>query len=116
MQFTTILVALLPALAAGKVTQPVPVATMAVLAPNDLPFSDRVCSKEFRDLCAPSSDGVKRCILVKGSPLCAIDCESQSTCRTQCRKRTPRAINGYCTTGDHPCICSDVDAGFDQYM
>ncbi|KAK1948775.1 hypothetical protein LY78DRAFT_709463 [Colletotrichum sublineola] len=95
MQFTTILFALLPVLAAAADANPV---------------TDKLCAEQSRLTCPSSSDGVQRCLnLGPTGDLCVIDCQSQSVCRTQCKQQGH--VNGFCTVGKFPCVCSDVDGG-----
>ncbi|KAK1995987.1 hypothetical protein LX36DRAFT_581267 [Colletotrichum falcatum] len=92
MQFTSILFTLLPVLATAQNTE-----------------AFDLCAAEFRLTCPQSTDGVQRCLLVANSPVCVIDCQSQSVCRTQCEQQG--FVNGFCSTGNNPCICTNLDGG-----
>ncbi|KAK1985528.1 hypothetical protein LZ30DRAFT_649610 [Colletotrichum cereale] len=107
MQFTTILFALLPMLVTAHPQgspNPPPL-------PGLTPFSNNLCVNPARARCPKSNDGGRRCLEIDGTPLCAFVCEKESTCPTECQKQGHK--NGRCTTGDNPCICSDVDGGDD---
>ncbi|TLS24945.1 hypothetical protein PpBr36_08870 [Pyricularia pennisetigena] len=117
MQFSAVSVAIfavLPALVAAQASpSPTPsptVPTVATPSPAPkplLPVSETLCSDAQRKSCAESTDGLNRCLVKGGVPLCVIDCESQTTCRTQCKiQLKDEEANGFCTIGDNPCICN----------
>ncbi|TLD29228.1 hypothetical protein PspLS_04044 [Pyricularia sp. CBS 133598] len=94
MQFSTVSVAIfaiLPALVAGKPAgEPKPL----------LPVEENLCPEVQRLKCPKSTDELHRCLQVDGASLCAIDCGSQTTCRTQCQiQLNDITANGFCTTG-----------------
>ncbi|OBR08294.1 Biotrophy-associated secreted protein 3 [Colletotrichum higginsianum IMI 349063] len=96
MQFSTVLVTLLPALVAAETLS-----------------SSKLCVGGFRAGCLPSSDGIQRCLKDPNvGDTCVVDCQSQSDCYVQCVAQGFK--NGFCTIdGSGPCICSGIDGGAD---
>ncbi|KAF4303346.1 putative biotrophy-associated secreted protein 3 protein [Botryosphaeria dothidea] len=80
------------------------------LAAAQIPSADSQCSEKSRLGCAASSDGVRRCLVKDGVELCVVDCDTQNSCTPGCTGQG--FSNGFCTTGAHPCLCSNADPGF----
>ncbi|GME43572.1 putative biotrophy-associated secreted protein 3 protein [Neofusicoccum parvum] len=82
----------------------------AALAAAQIPSADSQCSEDARLSCAASTDGVRRCLVKDGSALCVVDCNTSDSCTPGCTSQG--FSNGFCTTGNYPCLCSNADPGF----
>ncbi|KAK1993464.1 hypothetical protein LX36DRAFT_661490 [Colletotrichum falcatum] len=84
-------------------------ALLPVLATAQLLVSNITCGSDFVATCAPSSDGVRRCLVDGSNSLCVVDCATD--CRSRCNQLP--AVNGFCIPSrNNSCICSNIDPGF----
>ncbi|KAK1973329.1 hypothetical protein LZ30DRAFT_611176 [Colletotrichum cereale] len=97
MQFADFVIAVLSTLAAAQTTA-------------QLPFTNELCDT-LRSGCAASNDNIQRCLLINAGSLCTFNCVGNTTCPTQCQQQGHKF--GFCTNGDIPCICSDVQGDRD---
>ncbi|KAF4303875.1 biotrophy-associated secreted protein 3 [Botryosphaeria dothidea] len=84
---------------------------LPAVALASIPSSSTQCSDDLRLSCPPSSDGVRRCLVDEntGASLCVTDCSETNCCTPGCLYQG--WSNGFCTNGDYPCLCSNVDPG-----
>ncbi|KAI6476748.1 hypothetical protein MCOR17_000915 [Pyricularia oryzae] len=100
MQFSLALYIILPTLVAAVDPPATPGGSLQIL-----PTSNVLCPIGIK--CAASSDGTHRCLGLNGRAICATTCPTTSDCPARCKKQT--LVNGFCTNGANPCICTITD-------